>query len=159
LSLDSSPAKWSTIVDGGQNVVRMTSLSADGHWLAYESNESGRFEIYVQAYPLPAGRLQVSREGGTKARWAKNSDRLFFIAGTTVMVSRVTTHPDLRADVPHLVINEPLLAQDGAVRQYDVAPDDRILAIKEDDSVRSDHIVVVQNWLSEARALLSAPHK
>jgi serine/threonine protein kinase len=36
---------------------------------------------------------------------------------------------------------------------------ERILAIKEDDSVRSDHIIVVQNWLSEARALLSAPHK
>src|SRR6185503_11741083 len=73
LSLDSSPAKWSVIVDGGQNTVNETSLSADGHWLAYESNESGRFEIYVQAYPSPAGRLQVSREGGTRARWAKRS--------------------------------------------------------------------------------------
>ena len=159
LSLDDSPAKWSVIVDGGQSVVRMASLSPDGRWLAYESNESGRFEIYVQAYPLPAGRLKVSREGGTKARWAKSSNRLYFINRTTFMVSTVTTHPDLRSDVPHPVVNEPLLAQDGGIRQYDVAPDDRILAIKEDDSVRSDHIVVVQNWLSEARALLSASHK
>ena len=75
------------------------------------------------------------------------------------MVSTVATHPDLRSDVPRPVVNEPLLAQDGSVRQYDVAPDDRILAIKEDVSVRSDHIIVVQNWLSEARALLSTPRK
>jgi len=84
---------------------------------------------------------------------------LYFISGTTLMVSTVTAHPDLRSDLPRPVLNEPLLAQDGAIRQYDVAPDDRILAIKEDDSVRSDHIIVVQNWLSEARALLSVSHK
>ena len=76
------------------------------------------------------------------------------------MVSTATTDPDLRSDVPRPVVNEPLLAQDsGAIRQYDVALDGRILAIKEDDSVRFDYIVVVQNWLSEARALLSAPRK
>lgn len=160
LSLNPSPAKWSVIVDGGQRNLRGASLSPDGHWLAYESDESERAEIYVQAYPSPAGRLQVSRDGGTKARWAKSSNRLYFISGTTFMVSTVTTYPDLRADVPRLVVNETLLAQDsGATRQYDIALDGRILAIKEDDSVRFDYIVVVQNWLSEARALLSAPHK
>src|SRR6185295_6422748 len=123
LSLDSSPAKWRVIVDARQSVVvRTASLSSDGRWLAYESNESGPFEIYVQAYPLPAGRLKVSRAGGTKARWAKRSDRLYFISGSTLMVSTVTAHPDLRSDVPRPVVNEPLLAQDSGIRQYDVAP-------------------------------------
>ena len=161
LSLDTSPAKWSVIVDGGQHSLRGASLSPDGRWLAYESDESERAEIYVQAYPLPAGRLQVSRDGGTKPRWTKHSNRLYFISGgTKFMVSTVITDPDLRSDVPRLVVDEPLLAQDsGAMRQYDVAPDGRILAVKEDDSVRFDYIVVVQNWLSEARALLSAPRK
>jgi len=148
------------IVDGGQGLVRGASLSPDGHWLAYESNEFGQYEIYVRAYPSPAGRLQVSREGGAKARWAKSSNRLYFISGgTTFMVNTVTTHPDLRSDVPRPVVNEPLLAQDSTSRQYDVALDGRILAIKEDDGVRFDYIVVVQNWLSEARALLSTPRK
>jgi hypothetical protein len=113
----------------------------------------------VQGYPSPAGRIQVSTEGGTRVRWAKNSNRLYFINGTTLMVSTVTTYPDLRSDVPRPVVTEPLLAQDNARRQYDVALDGRILAIKDDDSVRFDYIVVVQNWLSEARALLSAPQK
>jgi Tol biopolymer transport system component len=161
LSLDTSPAKWSVIVDGGQGIARGASLSPDGHWLAYESNESGRAEIYVQAYPSPAGRLQVSREGGTKARWAKNSNQVYFITGgTTIMVTTVTTQPDLRSEAPHPIVNEPLLVQGGLTEKpYDVAPDGRILALKEDDSVRSDYIVVVQNWLSEARALLSTPRK
>ena len=159
LSLDSSPAKWSVIVDGGQGIARGASLSPDGHWLAYESNESERFEIYVRAYPSPPTRLQVSTAGGTRARWAKNSNLVYFISGTTFMVTKVTTQPELRSEAPHPIVTEPLLTQDVAVRQYDVALDGRILAIKEDDSVRFDYIVVVQNWLSEARALLSAPHK
>jgi hypothetical protein len=160
LSLDSSPAKWSVIVDGGQGTARGASLSPDGHWLAYESAESERSEIYVQAYPSPARRLQVSREGGTKARWARNSNQVYFITGTTFMITRVTTQPELRSDAPRPIVNEPLLVQDGLPeKDYDVAPDGRILALKDDDSVRSDHIVVVQNWLSEARALLSAPRK
>ena len=75
------------------------------------------------------------------------------------MVSLVTTDPDLRSDVPRPVVNEPLLVRDLGSGQYDVALDGRILAIKEDDSVRSDYIVVVQNWLSEARALLSTTRK
>jgi eukaryotic-like serine/threonine-protein kinase len=161
LSLDTSPAKWSVIVDGGQGIAQSASLSPDGRWLAYESDKSGQLEIYVQAYPSPAGRIQVSREGGTKARWAKNSNRLFFIrGGTTFMVSTVTTQPELRPEVPRPIVNETLLPQDGSRRKpYDVAPDGRILAIKEDDSASFDYIVVVQNWLSEARALLSTPRK
>jgi len=76
------------------------------------------------------------------------------------MVSTVTTQPELRSEAPRPIVNEPLLVQDGlGVKDYDVAPDGRIFALKEDDSARSDYIIVVQNWLSEARALLSAPHK
>ena len=121
-------------------------------------HESGRFEIYVQAYPVSAGKIRVSVDGGTKARWAKNS--IGCISSIVqFMVSTVTTHPELRSDVPRPAFNEPLLAQDSGIRLYDVGPDGRILAIKEDDSVRSDHIIVVQNWLSEVRALLSAPRR
>ncbi len=82
------------------------------------------------------------------------------MGGTTFMVSTVTTQPELRSEAPRPIVNEPLLVQDGlGVKDYDVAPDGRIFALKEDDSARSDYIIVVQNWLSEARALLSAPHK
>jgi hypothetical protein len=76
------------------------------------------------------------------------------------MVTKVITQPELRSEAPRPIVNEPLLLQDSStVKGYDVAPDGRILALKEDDSARFDYIVVVQNWLSEARALLSTPLK
>ena len=80
---------------------------------------------------------------------------MYFVAGTAIMSSTVDAQPALRFDVPRVVVNDPLLVllQAGAsAKPFDVAPDGRILAIKEDDSVRSDHIVVVQNWRSVGRA-------
>jgi len=67
----------------------------------------------------------------------------------------VTTHPELRSAVPRVIVSDPLHAElIAGAKPYDVAPDGRILAIREDGSIRSDHIVVVQNWLGEARARL-----
>jgi eukaryotic-like serine/threonine-protein kinase len=154
LAIDGTPAKASVIVDSAENyLVQLPSLSPDGRWLAYESNETGRAEVYVQNYPSSAARVQVSRDGGSRPMWAKRADALYFIAGSGIMSSTVTTHPDLRAGVPRLIVNEPLLYQGGAANKaFDVAPDGRILAIKEDGSVRSDHLVVVQNWMNEVRA-------
>ena len=154
LAIDGTPAKTSVIVDSAENrLVQLPSLSPDGRWLAYESNETGRAEVYVQSYPSPTARVQVSRDGGSRPMWTKRGDALYFVAGSVIMSSTVTTHAELRAGVPVVIVNDPLLVQGGAANKvFDVAPDGRILAIKEDDSVRSDHIVVVQNWLSDVRA-------
>jgi hypothetical protein len=60
----------------------------------------------------------------------------------------VTTQPELRFGDPRTIVNDPLLVvQPGASwKSVDVAPDGRFLVIREDDSIRSDHVVVVQNW-------------
>jgi Tol biopolymer transport system component len=154
LALDSRPHKATTIVDsGGDHIAQSASLSPDGRWLAYESNESGRLEVYVQGYPTSTGRVQVSRDGGSWPLWSRGGDVLYFRAGAALLSSAVTTHPELRSATPRVLVNDPLLAEVIAgAKPFDIAPDGRVLAIKEDDSVRSDHIVVVQNWLSEARA-------
>jgi hypothetical protein len=103
--------------------------------------------------------LLVSTAGGATPRWGKNN-QLIFLSNTTFMVATVSTLPELHADTPRPIVDEPLLVEgSGAIRAYDVAPDGRILAIKEDDSVGSDHIVVVQNGLSEVRAPLSNSRK
>jgi len=54
------------------------SFSPDGHWLAYESGETGRNEVYVKPFPLAAGRWQVSFEGGQEPRWSADGKELFF---------------------------------------------------------------------------------
>jgi Tol biopolymer transport system component len=154
LALDSTPPKVSQLVDGAQGrSVLLPSLSPDGRWLAYVSNESGSDEVYAQSYPSTTARVRVSQNGGISPMWTKRGDSLYFVAGSAIMSSTVTTQPELRFAVPRVIVNDPLLALGGeANKTFDVAPDGRILAIKEDDSVRSDHIVVVENWLSDVRS-------
>ncbi len=54
-------------------------FSPDGKWIAYTSNQSGRDQVYVQPFPGPGPRMQVSTEGGTVPRWARNGSELFFV--------------------------------------------------------------------------------
>ena len=153
LALDRSPPAASDLVDGGGNhIVQSPALSPDGRWLAYESNESGRLEVYVQSYPSATARIQVSRDGGAWPTWSKRGDALYFANGDAILSSRITTQPELGSAPPRTIVTDPLLVRPIAgARSFDVAPDGRILAIREDGRVRSDHIVVVQNWLGEGR--------
>ena len=154
LALDRTPPTASLIVDAvGDHIVQSPALSPDGRWLAYESNETGRLEVYVQSHPLPTARVQISRDGGAWPTWSRRGDAVYFINGGAIMSSAITTQPELQSAAPRMIVNDPLLVRVVAgARPFDVAQDGRILAIKEDGSVRSDHIVVVQNWLSEVRA-------
>ena len=61
-------------------------FSPDGRWLAYISDESGRYEIYVQPYPGPGGKWQISTEGGTEPVWNPNGRELFYRSGDKMMV-------------------------------------------------------------------------
>ena len=58
----------------------MAQLSPDGHWVAYQTNESNRFEIVVQAFPEPKGKWQVSTGGGVEPRWRADGRALYFIS-------------------------------------------------------------------------------
>jgi serine/threonine-protein kinase len=148
LDLDSTPPRVEVVVDSGKDrIAQLPSISPDGRWLAYESNELGRSEVYVQSYPSATARVQVSRDGGGRPMWTRGGDALYFVAGSAIMRSRISTNPALRAEIPDVILNDPLVGQFGAGNKpFAVAPDGRILAIREDDSVRPDHIVVLQNW-------------
>lgn len=58
-------------------------FSPDGRWIAYQSNESGRFEIYAQSFPGTNGKVQVSSNGGAMARWRDDGRELFYVGSTT----------------------------------------------------------------------------
>jgi Tol biopolymer transport system component len=61
-------------------VKRNSQFSPDGRWIAFESNESGRLEIYAQPFPGPGRKFQISTNGGTQARWNKNGKEIFYIS-------------------------------------------------------------------------------
>ena len=101
-------------------------FSPNGKWLAFDSNESGRREVYVQGYPEPGDRVQVSTDGGTEPAWSRDGKELFYLNRTRMMSVR------FRADGNTFVPERPVFLFDGVTprtnaRAYDVTNDGRFL--------------------------------
>ena len=75
-------------------------FSPDGRWVAYLSDESGREEIYVQPYPGPGGKSQISTDGGTEPVWNPNGRELFYRSGNKMMAVDIATQPVFAAGRP-----------------------------------------------------------
>jgi serine/threonine-protein kinase len=135
------------------------SLSPDGRWLAYESNSSGRFEIYVRPFPaIGDGQWQVSTGGGVQALWAPGGRELFYRTPDGGLTSvRVTPESSTwTAGAPAPIFPGPYyLGGPNVSRQYDVTPDgQRFVMIKEGSETDFQRaIVVVQHWFEELRRL------
>jgi serine/threonine-protein kinase len=141
-------------------VERNGEISPDARWLAYESNASGRFQIYVRPFPdVDGGQWQVSADGGTQPAWAHNGEELYYVAPdrtlTSVPVKRGTTWA---AGRPSTLFDRQYFLGPGAPRMYDVSADGhRFLMIKDtaiDQTATPTSIVVVQNWHEELKRLV-----
>ncbi len=131
------------------------TFSPDGRWLAYLSNESGRPEIYVQPYPGPGGKWQISTEGGTEPVWNRNGRELFYRSGNKLMAVQVTTQPGFSPGKPTMLFEREYGASQFPATgvAYDVSPDgQRFLMVKEtDQSTAVTQISVVLNWFEELK--------
>ncbi|MCZ6484226.1 MAG: hypothetical protein O6826_00835, partial [Acidobacteria bacterium] len=129
-------------------------ISPDGHWIAYESNESGRTEIYVRPFPnVEEGKWQISRDGGTEPVWAPRGQELFYRNGEAMMVVSIKTELTFTQGSP-VVLFTGEYTTSGAVVNYDISPDgQRFLMIKEAEG-STGQINIVQNWFSELKRLL-----
>jgi serine/threonine protein kinase len=125
-------------------------LSPDGRWLAYQSLESGKLEIYVQPFPQGGGRWQVSGGGGAMPAWSRDGRELYYIT-IDGRIAAVTIHadPTFSADAPRILF-KALLAGPfiGNTRnQYDVAPDGTFLVNVPSGALRRQTaITLVENW-------------
>jgi Tol biopolymer transport system component len=129
-------------------------FSPDGRWLAYISNESGQFEIYVQPYPGPGGEWQISTEGGTEPAWNPNGRELFYRSGDKMMTVDIATQPGLAAGKPRLLFQGRYQLTQGTSPNYDVSPDgQRFLMLKPSETEASapTQINVVLNWFEELK--------
>ena len=129
-------------------------VSPNGQWLAYESNETKRNEIYVQSFPKPGGKWQLSTDGGTSPVWSRDGKELFFLTNGMLMAVDVSTSPHLLIGKPKTLFPTGII-QLGTRTQfpYAVSPGgNRFLILKETatDDAASGAIHVVLNWASGA---------
>lgn len=128
-------------------------FSPDGRWMAYASNESGQFQVYLRPFPGPDRKWQVSTEGGTSPRWNRNGRELFYRSGDKMMVADVITSPDLILSQPRLLFEQPY-AYGSTITfpNYDVSPDgQRFVMVKRESNVV--RLNVVLNWFDELQRL------
>jgi serine/threonine-protein kinase len=130
-------------------------VSPDGRWLAFQSNDTRRSEIYVRPFPNVSGsRAQVSTNGGTRPVWSRDGRELFYLWQSAMMSVPVQTAPVFKAGTPQVLFKgdyvTPLVG-----RTFDVSPDGRkflmIKAAPEADGQGEATIIVVQNWLEELK--------
>ena len=130
-------------------------FSPDGRWLAYISNESGRYEVYVQPYPGPGGKWQISTEGGTEPVWNPNGRELFYRSGNNKMMAvEIATQPGFVAGTPRMLFEGQYAPAPLTFPNYDVSPDgQRFLMLKPVEQAESalTQINVVLNWFEELK--------
>ncbi len=141
---------------------RHPSFSPDGRWLAYVSNESGKFQVYVQPFPGKSGKWQISNGGGMFPVWSHSSHELFFrTTDNQIMVAAYTVKGDTFVTAkPHLW-SENKLANVGSWGNYDVAPDGkRIVALMpaadSEGQRASNHVIFLLNFFDELRRRVPA---
>jgi eukaryotic-like serine/threonine-protein kinase len=137
-------------------------FSPDGRWLAYISDESGRYEIYVQPYPGPGGKWQISTEGGTEPAWNPNGRELFYRIGDKMMAVDIATQPSFAAGKPRMLFEGQYVPTPGTNSNYDVSPDgQRFLMLKPSEATGAapTQINVVLNWFEELKRRVPAGGK
>jgi Tol biopolymer transport system component len=111
---------------------RYPSFSPDGRWMAYSSNESGTFQIYVRAFPDKGGKWQISNSNGTYPMWSRNGRELFFeTLDNHIMAAAYTVKGDsFVANKPRLWSEKRIGGVPNSVKNVDLAPDGkRIVAL------------------------------
>ncbi len=131
------------------------TISPDGHWIAYESDESGRYEIYVRPFPnVEEGKWQISSDGATEPVWAPRGQELFYRNGEAMIVVGIKTEPTFTAGSPVVLFTGRY--NRAVVVNYDISPDGlRFLMIREEEGPAQ--INVVLNWFEELKRLVPTP--
>jgi len=131
-------------------------FSPDGRWIAYQSTESGRAEVYVRPFPGPGGRWQVSTDGGTYPVWSRTRRELFYGSpDSRLMVASYVAEGDaFRPDKPRVWSERRFVSRAG--RTFDLHPDGERFALDASDTdtaIKQDRLVFVFNFFNELRRI------
>ena len=138
----------------------LPQFSPDDRYVAYQSDETERLEIYVRSFPAGTERIVVSVDGGVHPRWGVDRDSwyVYYVEGDRLMASRIDTHPRLEASLPAPLFtaeeaNVALYQKRNPLYNpmYTVAQDGRFVMVQDvvQDKEKTTKITVVQNWYAE----------
>ncbi len=127
------------------------ALSRDGRWLAYASDESGRPEVYVTAFPSLDGRWQVSTDGGTEPVWSRDGRTLYYRGSGKVMAVNIAPGAAFTQSVPMAAFDDRYAATQTLTHTcYDTMPDGSLLMVQEAaDRIAIKHINIVLNFFGK----------
>ena len=130
---------------------RTPRLSPDGHWLAYSSNESGRSEVYVRAFPGLGNRQQISVAGATQPIWSPSGKELFYIQENKMMAATLEIGSAVK-----VVKRTELFEKSDLLSDYDIHPNGNQFVMVKNVEDSGPELIVVLNWAEELMRLVSA---
>jgi Tol biopolymer transport system component len=131
------------------STLKSARFSPDGKWVAYASNESGKWEVYVTSFPAAQGKWQVSNTGGAQPRWRSDGKELFYLSGDDEMMAvPVTTGANFQAATPVALFqtNPREMVATSEQFSYDVSPDGQKFLVNTQLKTASTPMSVVLNW-------------
>jgi Tol biopolymer transport system component/DNA-binding winged helix-turn-helix (wHTH) protein len=124
----------------------MGQFSPDMRWVAFQSDETGKYEIYIDTFPEPRGAVRISTGGGVLPEWAANGRELFYVSADSTLMS-VSLKPgtgSLEPSVPRALF--PLQVIDTDVSPYDAAPDGRRFLVLATAEHAAQPLTLIANW-------------
>jgi Tol biopolymer transport system component len=159
-----APGSWAPLIHSEADEYS-ASLSPDGGWIAYVSEDTGNEEVYVQRFPDLGGRRLISIGGGYSPIWSWDGTALFYLRplangppGTMMRVAIEREGTRLTVGRPEELFEWSFYNHTGAARLYDLGPDGRFFMIADEPQAGSAgsryDLVVVQNWFEELKRLV-----
>ena len=152
---------WVVDLDSTRTLHQVTDLSSDqrnpvfspdGQWLAYQSDESGRFEVVVVPYPELDAKHPISFDGGTEPIWGQNGRQLYYRNGRRMMRVAVRTAPGFAVGAPEELFRGAFEQDLSRDRSYDVTPDGNHFFLLQADPAAAPELRIVTNWIEELKA-------
>jgi eukaryotic-like serine/threonine-protein kinase len=141
-SVDDKPRRY----PGGQFNAAWSRFSPDTRWVAYQSDESGRAEVYVDSFPEPHGRVQISTSGGAYPQWGPGGRELFYVspANKLIAVSLKAGADSIEPSAPRELF--PLPSVDLGINPYEAAPDGQRFLVFGTPEQAPQPLTVIVNW-------------
>jgi serine/threonine-protein kinase len=151
--------KWKPLLNQKYDETAVT-ISPDGHWMAYESNESGQYEIYVRPFPeVNAGKWPISTKGGRAPLWSPDGRKLFYRNGDAAMAVAIEPGPAFKPGKSEVLFRGPYVPRTGQEpHPWDISRDGRFLMMKRVQPTEKApaakaprKISIVVNWFEELK--------